>query len=34
MFLRTDMQLDENLLSKHEFELANMGKRNFGQIVG
>lgn len=34
MFLRTDMQLDENILSKHEFELANKGKRHFRQMVG
>ena len=34
MFLRTDMQLDENILSKHEFELANKGKRHFRQVVG
>ena len=34
MFLRVDMQLDENILSKHEFALAQNGKRHFRHLVG
>jgi len=34
MFLRVDMQLDESILSKHEFALAQNGKRHFRHLVG